>query len=58
MDPRSDIERILDLIIADSSFVNQPEEHKAYWDAMREAMDDEQIKIMNHYRQRIGLEPA
>jgi len=54
VDRRSDIEYILDLLAADSTILRMPEEQEEYWPVYAEGLTQEQKKILNKWRRRIG----
>jgi hypothetical protein len=56
VDPRPDIEEILDLIAENSSFLHLPESNPEFWSLYRNQLSGEEIKIFNQYRQKFGLE--
>jgi len=53
-----DIEHILELIVKDSYWLNEPERRKEFWEIEREYKSEEQIKELNTWRQKVGLPPA
>jgi len=58
-DRKPDVERILDLIAAESSFVNLPETRPRVFQRRRKHMaEDGRLEIMNEYRRRLGLAEA
>lgn len=55
IDPRTDVEYFLDLVIQNSYLLNLPETEPKYWRYHLEGWDKEDIKILNHQRKRFGL---
>lgn len=55
-DPRPDIERILDAIAKSSILLNMPEEHPDRWQYRRKHLKEDDIQVINTYRQNFGLE--
>lgn len=56
MDPRTDIELILDRIAEDSALLNMPERDRGFWPVYRETnLSDKQIEVLNEYRLKCGL---
>ncbi len=53
-DPRSDIERFLDLLAADSHFLNMPEEQPCLWEGLAKDWTEEKKEVFNHWRRKIG----
>ncbi|MBK8266787.1 MAG: hypothetical protein IPK83_00115 [Planctomycetes bacterium] len=51
-------DRVLDSILKDNGFVNQPELRSQWWPADRRFMREEELKLMNELRARIGKPPA
>jgi hypothetical protein len=49
------LDRLLDAVLRDSDFVNQPERRKEHWELDRQFMNPERLGIMNRLRKRIGL---
>jgi hypothetical protein len=56
IDPRPDIEEILDLIAEKSDFLHLPERNPEWWSLQRNQLSGEEIEIFNQYRQKFGLE--
>lgn len=57
-DSRSDIEVILDNLALHSSLLNMPEQQKEYWPHYRENLSEDDIRILNEYRRKFGLDPV
>ena len=57
-DSRSDIEYILDLLAADSVVLQIPEEQEEYWPVYAKGLTQEQKKIFNEWRYRVGKAEA
>jgi hypothetical protein len=58
MDPRSDIEKLLDLIAQNSPLLRMPEDQKEFWLDYRQGLSDEALGILNSYRKKFGLSEA
>jgi hypothetical protein len=56
VDPRPDIEEILDLIAENSYLVHLPEREPNIWVFRKEHLSDKEIEILNQYREKFGLE--
>jgi hypothetical protein len=54
MESRSDIEYILNLLAKDSRKLRMPEEQKEYWPVYAGGLTQEQKKIFNEWRRRVG----
>lgn len=54
MDPRSDVEEILDKIARNSLILNMPEERPQAWPVHREKLRDD-LQALNEYRRKFGL---
>ena len=52
---RSDIERLLDNVARESDLLNLPEINSYHWEAFRQNLSDESIRILNDYRAKFGL---
>lgn len=52
------LETVLNAVLRDSDFVNEPERRGQYWPGLREYLDDERVRVMNECRRRIGLSEA
>ena len=55
VDPRPDIEVILDSIAKDSYLLNMPEHSPEQWKYAKESLDEEGKKIFNKYRKKFSL---
>lgn len=55
---RTCLDKVLDAVLRDSFFVNQPELRKEWWFIDRQCMTAEKIQLMNDLRKRIGLPEA
>lgn len=54
-DPRTDIEKILDLLAKDSIVLNYPEADPESWQTYRESLTDDQLQLINAWRIRFAL---
>jgi hypothetical protein len=52
------LENVLNAVLRDSSFVNQPERRSQWWPEQRKYMRPDSIRVMNELRARIGLPEA
>lgn len=52
------LDDVLDAVLRDSDFVNQPERRAEWWPGNCECMPVEQLEVMNKLRKRIGLREA
>ena len=52
---RTCLDKVLDAVIRDSAFVNQPEWKSQWWRDKRKLMAPETLRIMNELRKRVGL---
>jgi hypothetical protein len=55
---RTCLDEVLDAVIRDSHFVNQPERDRRWWATHREHMPAEELKTVNELRKRVGLPEA
>lgn len=55
---RTCLERVLDAVLRDSSFVNRPERRAQWWPEERKHIDAHQLQVMNEMRIRVGLAEA
>jgi len=55
MDPRSDVEVILDKIARNSPMLNMPEEQPQVWPFHRQKLTKDDLKVLNEYRRKFGL---
>ncbi|MCD4699485.1 MAG: hypothetical protein K8R91_02810 [Phycisphaerae bacterium] len=55
---RTCLDEVLNAVLRDSYFVNEPEREAKWWPATREGMDPERLRVMNMLRKRIGLPEA
>ena len=55
---KTSLDDLLDSVLRDSDFVNEPERESDYWSDSRLYCDKEHLKIMNQCRRRIGLPEA
>lgn len=55
-DTRSDIEVILDGLAFNSPLLNMPEQQKEFWPHQRETLSKDDIRILNEYRNKFGLD--
>lgn len=56
--PEKDIEKILDLIVKNSPWLNQPERRGAFWPGIKQHKDPKDIEELNLWRKKFGLPPA
>lgn len=56
--PEKDIEQILDLIVKNSYWLNQPEHRAPFWDIQKRYKSPEDIEELNLCRKKFGLPPA
>jgi hypothetical protein len=52
---RTCLDSVLDAVLRDSDFVNQPERRAEYWQMDRQFMNPERLRRMNVLRKRVGL---
>lgn len=55
LDNRSDIERLLDSVVKDSSLLDIPEKSPDVWSWRREQLTEEELRIFNEYRIKFNL---
>jgi len=55
MDPRSDVEVILDKIARNSPRLNMPEEQPQVWPFFRENLSEDELQALNEYRRKFEL---
>lgn len=55
MDPRSDVEVILDKIARNSPILNMPEEQPQTWPFFRKDLSKDDLQELNEYRKKFGL---
>ena len=55
VDPRPDVERILDGIAHDSPVLHEPEKNPLAWPYLRQGMSPTKIEQFNRYRRKCGL---
>lgn len=55
---RTCLDEVLDAVLRNSHFVNMPERDGQRWGVTRQYRDDEELKVMNDLRKRIGLPEA
>lgn len=53
-----DIDELLDLIVKNSSWLNQPERREPFWPAIRQHKDPKEIEEINLWRRKFGLPDA
>lgn len=58
IDPRSDIEHILDGIARDGDVLHLPESNPIAWPHMRQGWSPERLEVFNRYRRKFGLPEA
>jgi len=56
--PEKDIEQILNLIVKNSSWLNQPERRAPFWQHIKPYKPIENIEELNKWRTKFGLSPA
>lgn len=54
---RTCLDEVLDAVLRDSYFVNEPERDQ-WWHEMRKRMSPEELELLNKYRKRVGLPEA
>ncbi len=54
---RTCLDEVLDAVLRDSYFVNEPERDQ-WWHEMRKRMSPEELQLLNKYRKRLGLPEA
>jgi len=55
---KEDIDELLELILRNSYWLNEPERNKDFWPAIRERMPKEDIAELNEFRKKLGMPPA
>jgi len=55
VDSRADIECFLDAIAKDSALLKMPEEQRNWWHIYKKELTDEEKKVFNYWRRRVGL---
>jgi len=55
---KKDIEQILDLIVKNSPWLNQPERRGQFWPVIRKYRSQEQIEELNRWRRKFGMPDA
>lgn len=50
-----DIDKLLNLIVKDSYWLNEPELKKEFWSILRETKSEEEIRELNEYRKRFRM---
>lgn len=58
IDPRKDIEKLLDEIADQSELLHVPEERPDDWPHQRSLLSDDELKLYNDYRRRLDLPDA
>jgi len=53
-----DVDELLDLIVKNSPWLNQPERRAPFWPAIREHKDPKDIEELNFWRKKFGLPDA
>jgi len=53
-----DIDKLLDLVVKNSSWLNQPEFMKEHWPDIRRDLSEEQLQELNTWRDKFGLPSA
>lgn len=53
-----DIDKLLDLIVKDSYWLNEPEEKAQFWPELRKLMSKEEVTELNEFRKKFGMPPA
>lgn len=53
-----DIDNLLDLIVKDSYWLNEPERKKDFWPAIKQHTDPQEVDELNLWRKKFGLPPA
>lgn len=52
------LQTVLEAVLRDSYFVNEPEKLAQWWESMREYKSTEELELLNLSRERVGLPPA
>ncbi len=55
---KEDIDELLDLILKNSYWINEPEKKKDSWPCLRKTRSQEELLQLNEYRSRFGMPPA
>ena len=55
---KEDIDELLDLILKNSYWLNEPEREKDFWPAIRKTMSEKDIAELNEFRKKFGMPPA
>lgn len=55
---RTCLDDVLDAVLRDSDFVNEPERREQWWESDRKRMKPDDLQLMNDLRKRIGLPEA
>jgi hypothetical protein len=55
---KEDIDELLELILKNSYWLNEPEREKDFWPTIRERMSGEDIAELNEFRKKFGMPPA
>jgi hypothetical protein len=58
VDPRPDVERILDDLARHSEYLNMPERQPQEWPFLCIALSDDDLAAINRYRSKFGLAPC
>ncbi|MFZ2146017.1 MAG: hypothetical protein WAV28_02260 [Sedimentisphaerales bacterium] len=53
-----DIDKLLDLIVKNSNWLNQPEFMKEHWPEIRQEKSEEELRDLNTWRKKLGKPPA
>jgi hypothetical protein len=53
-----DIERIMNLLVKYSHWINQPEIKAQFWPVIRQGISQAEIEELNRWREKLGLPPA
>ena len=56
-DPSKDtsLDEILDAVVKDSDWIKQPEE--AFWSAVRDHKDEQELDLLTYWRKKLGMSP-
>jgi hypothetical protein len=54
----TDIDKLIDLIVKNSNWLNRPELMKEHWPDIRQGLSKEQLRDLNTWRERFCLPPA
>lgn len=55
---KEDVDELLELILKNSYWLNEPEREKDFWPYRRKTMSEEDIAELNEFRKKLGMPPA